>query len=383
MNCLYNGPILYKDQILEGKALVFDSKVREIIDEDHLTKDSYEHVNKINAEGNLISPGLMDIHFHGYQGYDIMSSDPQDLISLAQKITANGVTSFLATTNTAPLSSIESALDTIRKLKNKNIEGAEILGAHLEGPFLSPLVPGAQDPSSIIPPSFEWLEPYTDLVYMITIAPEVPGALSFIDQVCSQTNITVSMGHTNATYEETLLGIKAGISHATHFFNAMTGLHHRNPGVVGAVLSSNHVTCELIADTIHVHPGLFSLLLKTKGAEDLVLITDCVPPAELPDGTYLKGDRWIESKDGQIRLPDGTLSGSSLRLNQGVKNFKQHTNCSISEAIQLASLNPAKVIGLDNKKGSLELGKDADIAIFDVNFNTLLTFVNGNLVYRR
>ena len=383
MNCLYNGPILYKDQILEGKALVFDSKVREIIDEDHLTKDSYEHVNKINAEGNLISPGLMDIHFHGYQGYDIMSSDPQDLISLAQKITANGVTSFLATTNTAPLSSIESALDTIRKLKNKNIEGAEILGAHLEGPFLSPLVPGAQDPSSIIPPSFEWLEPYTDLVYMITIAPEVPGALSFIDQVCSLTNITVSMGHTNATYEEALLGIKAGISHATHFFNAMTGLHHRNPGVVGAILSSNHVTCELIADTIHVHPGLFSLLLKTKGAEDLVLITDCVPPAGLPDGTYLKGERWIESKDGQIRLPDGTLSGSSLRLNQGVNNFKQHTNCSISEAIQLASLNPAKVIGLDNKKGSLELGKDADIAVFDVNFNTLLTFVNGNLVYRR
>ncbi len=383
MNCLYNGPILYKDQILEGKALVFDSKVREIIDEDHLTKDSYEHVNKINAEGNLISPGLMDIHFHGYQGYDIMSSDPQDLISLAQKITANGVTSFLATTNTAPLSSIESALDTIRKLKNKNIEGAEILGTHLEGPFLSPLVPGAQDPSSIIPPSFEWLEPYTDLVYMITIAPEVPGALSFIDQVCSLTNITVSMGHTNATYEEALLGIEAGISHATHFFNAMTGLHHRNPGVVGAILSSNHVTCELIADTIHVHPGLFSLLLKTKGAEDLVLITDCVPPAELPDGTYLKGERWIESKDGQIRLPDGTLSGSSLRLNQGVNNFKQHTNCSISEAIQLASLNPAKVIGLDNKKGSLELGKDADIAVFDVNFNTLLTFVNGNLVYRR
>jgi len=383
MNCLYNGSILYKDQILEGKALVFDAKIREIIDQHQLSNDAYAHLNKIDVEGNLISPGLMDIHFHGYQGYDVMSSDPQELISLAQKITKNGVTSLLATTNTAPLPSIESALNTIRKLKNKNTEGAEILGAHLEGPFLSPLVPGAQDPKFIVPPSFEWLKSYTDMVYMITIAPEVPGALSFIQQVCSKTNITVSMGHTNATYEEALLGIEAGVSHATHFFNAMTSLHHRKPGVVGAVLTSDNVKCELIADTIHVHPGLYPLLLKTKGIENLVLVTDCVPPAGLPDGKYQKGDRWIETKDGQIRLPDGTLSGSSLLLNQGLKNFQKHTNCSIPEVIQMASLNPAKTIGLDNKKGSLEIGKDADIAVFDINFNAILTVVNGNVVYKK
>lgn len=378
MKCLYNGKIIISGKLYHKKAILFDEKIKNIINEEEI--NNIDGIEKIDVKGKYISPGFIDMHIHGFDGFDTMDATEEAMQAISKGIARNGVTSFLPTTMSMPIENINRALDNIRKIKEKGVQGAEILGVHVEGPFINKKFKGAQKKEYIIPFDYDIINDHKDIISLITIAPELEGALDFIKKVKNETNIVLSIGHSDATFEETLEGITCGISHITHLFNAMTGLHHRNPGVVGAAFTSN-VSCELIADEIHVHPGLFSMLLKVKGLDGIVLVTDCMSAGGKEDGEYELGGQKVFVKNKRAKLEDNTLAGSVLNLNNAVYNVYKHTDYSIPQLIQLVTLNPAKVLGLDSIKGSLDIGKDADITVFDEEINIAMTIGKGKILY--
>lgn len=378
MKCLYNGKIIISGKLYHKKAILFDEKIRNIINEEEI--NNIDGIEKIDVKGKYISPGFIDMHIHGFDGFDTMDATEEAMQAISKGIARNGVTSFLPTTMSMPIENINRALDNIRKIKEKGVQGAEILGVHVEGPFINKKFKGAQKKEYIIPFDYDIINDHKDIISLITIAPELEGALDFIKKVKNETNIVLSIGHSDATFEETLEGITCGISHITHLFNAMTGLHHRNPGVVGAAFTSN-VSCELIADEIHVHPGLFSMLLKVKGLDGIVLVTDCMSAGGKEDGEYELGGQKVFVKNKRAKLEDNTLAGSVLNLNNAVYSVYKHTDYSIPQLIQLVTLNPAKVLGLDSIKGSLDIGKDADITVFDEEINIAMTIGKGKILY--
>ena len=379
MKALINGKILLADCICKDKVLVIDKKIRGILDSKDF--DSSDVGEVIDVKGNYISPGFIDIHIHGSGGGDTMDGTLDALKTISNTIVKYGTTGFLPTTMTMDITSIHTSLETVKKAMGVESPGAKILGAHVEGPFISKKYKGAQIEDYIIKPDFEIIRNYLNIIKIITIAPEIEGSLDFIDLVKKSSKMTLSIGHSAATYEETMLAIDAGISHCTHVLNAMNPLHHREIGALGAVLNSK-LTCELIADKIHVHPELFRILLKIKGTDKLVLITDAIRGGCLKDGIYELGGQQVFVNEGRVQLSDGRLAGSVLTLNQGIKNFKEYTSAPLNEIIKLVSLNPARVIGIEQEKGSIEIGKDADIVVFDDEIEVKMVFVEGNEKWR-
>lgn len=377
MNYIKNGKIILPDGILENVILAFDSKILGFCEE----KDIPNTANVIDAEGGYVAPGLIDIHIHGYLGEDTSDGNADGIFTMANGVMKNGVTSFCPTTMTVSMDEINKALDVVRSLKDesKNWNGAEILGVNLEGPFINPKKKGAQAETHIKAPDGDFVIKNADVIRLATMAPEMEGGYDAIKKIRENCDVTVSVGHTDATFEETLEGIDAGATHITHLFNAQTPLHHRNPGVVGAALLED-VTTELIADTFHVHKGLFELLARVKG-DNLVLITDCTRAGGMPDGEYSLGGQPIFVKGVKCLLEDGTIAGSVLKLNNAVKNYRDNTNLPLWKVVAAASLNPAKAIGVDDCKGSLEAGKDADIIITDGDFNIVKTIIGGEVKY--
>lgn len=377
MKCIKGGKIVTPSAVLEGKTIVFDTKIVNFIDESEIDASKYE---VIDAAGAIIAPGLVDIHIHGYVGEDTCDGNIEGLAKMAEAITHNGVTSFCPTTMTVAKEQIEKAFSTARELKAKaEYYGANVLGINCEGPFINPSKKGAQAEEHILRPDGKFITDNGDIIKLVTIAPEVEGALEAIAYIKENSDVLVSMGHTGATYEEAMAGIEAGVGHTTHLFNAMTALMHRNPGVVGAALSTD-VSCELIADTFHVNKGLFTLVEKVKG-DKLCLITDCMRAGGMPDGDYDLGGQNVTVKGIQCLLADGTIAGSVLKLNYAVKNLYENTNVSLSTAFNAASLNPAAAVGEADRKGSLEIGKDADIIIVNNNFEILKTIIGGTIRY--
>lgn len=367
-------------EVLEGKAILFDEKIRGIVDEQEALEKADE---KIDANGHFVGPGFIDIHIHGYGGMDTMDGTTEAIETISKGISANGVTSFLPTTMTMSKEDIVQALEAVRTVKAKGTEGAEILGVHMEGPYVNVAFKGAQNSEYIVNPTQEdvaFIKQYEDVVRLISIAPEIEGAKDFIKTISKDTDIALSMGHTAATFEEAMEGIECGISHTTHLFNAMTPLHHRNPGVVGAALASD-VSCEAICDTIHINKGLFPMLTKIKGPDKFVLVTDCMCAGGCADGEYALGGQKVVVKDNSARLVDGTLAGSILKLNEALRNVLRYTDVPVAKAVEYASLNPAKVIRMDKQKGSLEVGKDADIIIFDEEVTIQKTIGKGRTIY--
>ncbi len=375
---LVNGKIILEDKIIDDKVLVFNKKIIDILDLDTAKKD--DNIQFIDVKGKYISPGFIDIHIHGAGGSDVMDGTIESIQNISSTIAKTGVTGFLPTTMTMDRESIYKALDTIRQALNKEMDGAKVLGTHLEGPFINEKYKGAQNSKYILKPNYDFIKDYTDIIKIITLAPEMDEGYSFIDKIKKHHDIVLSIGHSNANYEEAMKAIAHGISHATHIFNAMTPMHHREPGIVGAIFRSN-ITSELIADKIHVHPAIFQLLMDIKGLGKLILITDSMRAGCIKDGMYELGGQKVIVKDGSARLENDTLAGSVLTLNRAVKNIIEHTNTKLQEVIRLATLNPAKVIGIDDIKGSISIGKDADITVFDRNFDVHLTIVEGNIVY--
>lgn len=374
MKCIINGRIVRKDDIISGFAIIFDDIIRAIVSENEINTEEYE---VFDAKGNFVAPGLVDIHIHGYLGEDASDGSPEGLKIMAAGIAKNGVTSWCPTTMTIAKDEIVKAFDTARKVKAENeCYGAKILGVNCEGPFINPSKKGAQPGEFILPPDGKFIVEHADILKLFTVAPEMDGAKECIEEVYQDGRVLVSMGHTGATFEEANAGIESGVRHATHLFNAMTALQHRNPGVVGAALSDERVSCELIADTFHVNPGLYKLVAKAKG-DKLCLITDCMRAGGMEDGDYTLGGQHVIKTGIQCLLEDGTIAGSVLKLNEAVRNLRNYTELSLPEVFACASHNPAKAIGEADSIGSLEVGKSADIIICDDDINVLTTFIDG------
>lgn len=380
MKAIVGGKIILPDREINGKALLFSDTIHGIVDERDVFADEI-----IDAGGAYICPGLVDVHIHGYLGYDTSDASVEGLYHMACGLLANGVTSFLPTTMTVDWPTLETCFQQIRQLqydsKQAAFRGAQILGCHAEGPFINSKRKGAQPEHAILFPDASRVLPYQDIIRIMTYAPEMPGAESFTQQITTQSNIRLSLGHTDAAFDQAERALQQGATRITHTFNAMTGLHHRDPGVVGAALTGD-AYCELIADTFHVHPALFSLLDTVK-QDRLVLISDCTRAGGLADGEYTLGGQAIFVRGIECRLQDGTIAGSVLKLNDAVRNFRDCAGVPMWRAVRAASLNAAASAGLASHKGSLEIGKDADITLMDESCQVLRTYVHGQCKWSR
>ena len=377
MKCIINGRIVLPDRVEGGAALLFDDKIIGVVPEGEAPAGA----EIIDAGGNYVMPGLVDVHIHGYLGADTSDGDPEGVRTMARGVIANGVTSFLPTTMTVSTAEIEAALDAVRSLRDESEgwDGARIVGVNLEGPFINPKKKGAQAEEHIKKPDASFIKKHADIIKLATVAPEMDENCAAIREITRDTGVRVSIGHTDATYEQALEAIGAGATQITHLFNAQTALHHRKPGVVGAGLKCDVFT-ELIADTFHVHPGLFGLVYGVK-KDKLILITDCTRAGGMPDGEYSLGGQKTFVKGIQCLLEDGTIAGSVLKLNAAVRNLRDHAGISVAEAVACASLNPARAIGIDGECGSLEAGKRADIVITDGDLNVKKTIIAGEVRY--
>lgn len=378
MKAVVNGKIILKDRIVENCALLFSDVIEGVIPKDKLPLG----VERIDANGGYIAPGLIDLHIHGYLGYDVCDGTPESLRTISEGIVKNGVVGYLPTTMTVDMKVIKKALEVCRELKeeSKSWNGSTILGVHAEGPFISESKKGAQDAKYILKPDAAFVKEYADIIKVISLAPETDTEdFAAIREISRDTDVVISMGHTSADYDTAMKSTAAGVKHATHLFNAMTPLAHRAPGVVGAALNSD-VSVELIVDTFHVSTELYDMLFKLKGRK-LCFITDCLPAGGLPYGEYTLGGAKIVYRDIVCRLEDGTVAGSVLPLNKGVWNVYTNSQIPLNECVNCASLNPATAIGLADRKGSIEVGKDADVIITDSNFNVLKTIIRGEIRY--
>ncbi len=374
MKAIVNAKILYEDNIIEGKTVLFDKKIVNITD-----KIDEDDIEIINANGAYVSAGFIDLHIHGSGGADVMDATPEALENISSALLQTGTTSFLATTMTMSQERIDKALQNIQ-LHSQDVTGAEILGVHLEGPFINTSKHGAQDKVYIQTPDIALIKEYMNEVKMITLAPEIKGAESFVKYLSAQyPHIILSIGHSDASYEKSKESFSWGISHATHLFNAMNPYHHRNPGIVGAVFDAD-VTCDIIADLVHTHPSILKLVYQIK-REKLILITDAMRAGCMKSGTYDLGGRSVLVEGDKATLEDGTLAGSVLKLNEALKNMTMATSMTQVEAVNAVTKIPAQKLGL--KKGELKIGYDADIVIFDENFSIISTIVAGEVKYKR
>ena len=371
-----NGKIILESGIVEGHALLISDKIEAIIPE----SEAPATAEVIDAKGGYICPGLIDLHIHGYLQKDVCDASEQSMRIISKGLLANGVTGYLPTTMTVDMAVVQGAIDVCRSLmKEENFDGSTILGVHAEGPFISASKKGAQDERYILKPDAEFVKKNADVIRVITLAPEEDGEGFPEIAKMAECGVVVSMGHTSADYETAYASTKSGVKHSTHLFNAMTPMTHRAPGVVGAALNSD-VSCELIVDTYHVNPALYDMLYKVKGRK-LCFITDCLPAGGLPEGEYTLGGAKIIYRDNICRLEDGTIAGSVLQLNKGIWNVFTNSSIPLHECVNCASLNPATTIGIQDKKGSIEVGKDADIVILDNEFNVTKTIIGGIVKY--
>ncbi len=322
---------------------------------------------------SVLTPGLIDIHIHGGAGHDVMEGSDESLSAIEQMMARHGVTSYCPTTVTAPVEqTLRSLADLGKAIKRAESDSgcgparARPLGIHLEGPFLSHARRGVHPPLHLQPPSQELFNQMWDAaggrIRMLTIAPELDGALDLIGDA-SRRGVCVSLGHSNATLPQALDGIQAGARHATHCFNAMRRLDHRDPGLLGAVLTDGAVTADIVADGLHVDPVVIDLFLRAKGVGGAVLITDGISATGMPDGTYRLGSFEVQLR-GQHCESYGKLAGSVLTLDRAIRNTMQFAHLSFQDSLRLATLNPARVLGLAHRKGVLAAGADADIAVF-------------------
>lgn len=346
-------------------------------------------IESIDLGGAALGPGLIDLHTHGADGVDWMEGG-EALARMARFHARHGVTGFVPTTATASWEAIEAAIDSVRAAIAAPPEGARVLGVHLEGPFLSPERLGAQSPEHCVPPTpeslsrlIQWVE---GMPCIVTLAPEVAGGMEALRAFVAA-GAVVSLGHSVCSVEQAQAAFDAGATQVTHLFNAMPPMHHRKPGLVGAALTAAGVRVELIADGVHLHPATVRLALAAKGVDEVLLVTDSMAATGCADGEYVLGPMQVIVKAGEARLPSGALAGSTLTLERAVWNVARWTDVGLGGAWQMASLNPARQLGLDALQGSVRLGRlapgyDADLTALDAGGNVVLTVVGGEIVYR-
>ncbi|MFG0216533.1 N-acetylglucosamine-6-phosphate deacetylase [Brevibacillus porteri] len=370
---LHNGLV-----VVENGTITYAGKA------DEYGKALPDHV--VTVEDGWICPGFVDMHMHGIDGYDTMDGTPESLQAISTALARHGVTSFLATTMTAPYDQLEQVLVNIAQNSREGLPGARAIGIHLEGPWINPRYKGAQKEENIAIPKLDAVQKLyglsEGLIKVVTIAPEQPEALEAIAWL-KERDVIVSAGHTGATFAQATEAVDAGVRHFTHCFNAMTGLHHREPGVVGAAMYHEQLSTELIADGIHVHPAVMKILYRVKTAERLALVSDSMRAAAMGEGTYDLGGQEVHVHDNQAKLADGTLAGSILTLNRAVGNMVTLSGVALPEAVEMASHTPASILGMGEKKGRLAAGYDADITVLNEQFDVTMTFVGGKEVYHQ
>jgi len=373
------GNIVLPDRVLErGIVIVEEERIVGVFPNDH--SPPLQGMARHDYGDCTISPGLIDLHLHGAMGRDVMDGTAESLGEIAAHQARCGVTGFVPTALAAPMPAILAAVESVKSSMTDRT-GAEILGVYLEAPFLSIKKKGAQNPEFIRPIQAADMrllaEATQSLRAIVTVAPEVGDNLSFIPAL-KEKGWVVSIGHSEATYEQAIMSFEKGVTQATHLYNAMSGFLPREPGVIGAVLDSPEVTAEMIADGIHVHPAALRLAVRQKGVDRICLITDSVNASGLGDGDFQVGGLDVVVKDGEARLKDnGALAGSVLTLNRAVANIIQWTGLSVPRAVRMASLNPACVLGISEDVGSIEVGKLANLAVFDRDFNAVATILRG------
>ncbi len=339
--------------------------------------------NSIDLYGLTVLPGLIDSHIHGFAGFDTMDADEEALKSMSKALLKAGVTAFLPTTMTAFAEDICKALSVAGGLVGERTGGAKILGVFAEGPFISEEHRGAQPLQAIFPVDFELLEKMISSskhsLRKVILAPELPDAQLLCQTLC-ENNIIPAMGHSSATYEESCRCINAGATVAVHSFNGMRPLHHREPGILGAVMGQDDVYAELIFDCIHVHPQSAKLLLRCKGSEKVVLVSDCMRAGGMPDGQYMLGDTKTFVRGGIARTAEGNLAGSTLKLIDGVHNLVEQLAVPLEDAVKMASETPAKALGLFHELGSISVGKAADIIAVDKEHQVRFAMVDGEVL---
>ncbi|MDE6242215.1 MAG: N-acetylglucosamine-6-phosphate deacetylase [Anaeroplasmataceae bacterium] len=336
-------------------------------------------------EKYIVLPGFVDKHTHGANSADFMNPSKEQIKLILSAVAKEGTTSCLATTMTQSIDNINLSLQTIASYIEEKPLGVEILGVHLEGPFISPKHAGAQPLKYIIPCDIQTFEELNQKaknhIKQVTLAVEENG----VDLVkhLKDKGVVASLGHTDCTYEQAVEAVNQGATSISHMFNAMRGLHHRNAGTVGAGLFCDELKCELICDLIHVSKPVVQLLYKNKGKDGICLITDAMEAKWMPDGDYQLGGQKVIVKNGEARLEDGTLAGSTLKMNEAIHNFMQATGASLLDAVDLATINPARCLHVEDKKGSIEVGKDADFVVVDKDLNVYMTICRGEIVYSK
>lgn len=359
-----------QEEVSDGIIVVDEGRIAAVghRDEVRVPSGAIDYV----ATGMIVVPGFVDVHIHGAGGHDVMEGNARALDRIASMVAHYGTTSMVATTITAPLDetckSLEGIAHYIRSHQSpegKTQPAAEILGVHLEGPFISKTRRGAHPAESILKPSVEILEQLVKaadgLVRLVTIAPELTGAIEVIEAAVAS-GVVVGLGHTNADYDQARAGILAGARHATHIYNAMRPFSHRDPGVIAAVMTDPDVTAEVIADLVHVSGPAIQVLIGTKGFDTVILITDSIAATGMPDGIYRLGDVQVAVKDGVCRNDEGKLAGSTLTLDRAVRNAIA-LGVPLIEAVRMATVLPARRLGLAGKKGILTVGADADLVV--------------------
>ena len=379
------GNLVLQDTIInQGYVVVEGEKISGIFaPTDRLQEDGVKFIDYGDA---FIAPGFVDLHLHGALGKDVMDGQEESVRTIAEHQANSGVTGFLGSTMSAPLDSVLEAIRLI-KIAAEDPLPSEVMGVHIEGPFLNTKKKGAHTASFIRGMTEKDCERLIDatngLNAILSLAPEVEDNMRWIPKLKAQ-GYVVAIGHTDATYGQAMKSFSKGVTHATHLYNAMSGFDHREPGVVGAVLDSENITAEIIADGVHVHPAALRLAVARKGPERICLVTDSMMATGVGDGVYAWGEEELEVQGNRATIRgSGILAGSVLTLNTAIKNIADWTGVTINQAINMASLNPARVLGVEERVGSIQIGKLANLVVLDQNFRVVDTISRGKSVLRK
>lgn len=375
-----NGVIWHQQTFIRDHTLIIESgKITDIVPTNQ-TEDDTQDV-RIDAQGCYALPGFVDVHIHGSDGFDTMDASEDALSGMFEFLVSQGVTSVLPTTMSDTGENITQAIETLAQFATQ--PHSPHAGIHLEGPYLNPAHRGSQPDTHLRPPQrdeyLKWFQ--SGQIKLITIAPELAGGDQLMRDACEH-GITVSIGHSGATYEQTHHALNLSLSQFTHTFNGIIGIHHREPGALVAAFESPNMTFQIIPDGVHVHPAMVSLLVRLVGTERIVVITDAMRAAGLPDGHYPLGDVAVTVKEGQARAENGSLAGSTLTMPNALHNMMDFCNLSLEETIPMLTSVPAQSIGLSNK-GTLAIGTDADLILWDVDEGVQMTLIDGEIVYQK